>query len=91
MNEFSHYKGCGLKDPINCSGCALISGGNEGPNYSGWPLVYVKHGKKIPLKWYPALVCDLLSSNKPYALHLASELKKAGYKFDYDEEKAKGV
>lgn len=78
MNEFSHYDGCKLRDPDNCSGCALLIGGKNGPNYAGWPLVYLKAGREIPRKWIGALLDELNSENKAYVENLRKHLKERG-------------
>lgn len=67
MNEFSHYPGCGMKDPDNCSGCALTTGGPEGPNYAGWPISYEMFGRRIPTKWKNAFELQRQSDNRSYA------------------------
>lgn len=80
MSEFSHYKGCRFKDPDNCSGCALTTGGDEGPNYAGWPIAYLQNGRLIPKKWMGALKNELnRTDNLAYTENLKTQLKKRGY------------
>jgi hypothetical protein len=77
-NEFDHYPGCGNRDPDNCSGCALTSGGAEGPNYSGWPLVYIENKRTIPSKWAAAFIHELTSDNKAYSENIRKQIAKHG-------------
>jgi hypothetical protein len=80
MSEFTHYTGCGRKDPLNCSACALTTGGEEGPNYAGWPLVYLIHGRTIPKVWDGALKRELERTDNPaYVQNLKQQLEKKGY------------
>lgn len=88
MSEFTHYSGCRLKDPDNCSACALttpimIDYGNGvqrmGINYSGWPLSYMQNGRAIPKKFYGYLLEELESDNKAYVTNLINQLVKNGY------------
>ena len=78
MNEFSHYSGCRLRDPDNCSGCALTMGGKEGPNYAGWPISYLKNGRSIPAKWQDALKKELASDNRAYSENLKRIITEIG-------------
>jgi hypothetical protein len=80
-SEFQHYDGCRCKDPDNCSGCALTTGGKEGPNYAAWPLVYVEHHRIIPRKWQAAFEQELKSSNTAYAENLKATVEKHGVEF----------
>lgn len=80
-SEFQHYTGCGFKDPDNCSGCALTSGGISGPNYAAWPLVYVEHHRIIPAKWRAAFNAQLHSPNQAYADYLARTIERHGIAF----------
>lgn len=80
MSEFTHYTGCRFKDPENCSGCALTTGGEEGPNYAGWPLSYLQNNRVIPKKWYGALKRELERTDNPaYVRNLKEKLGKKGY------------
>jgi hypothetical protein len=72
--EFMHYHGCRGRDPDNCSGCALTHGGNEGPNYSAWPLAYIENRRSIPIKWRNALVAELRSDNRLYADNIRAKI-----------------
>ena len=65
--EFEHYHGCRLRDPDNCGGCALTTGGEDGPNYSAWPIAYMENHRLIPAKWRKAFNRELASDNKLYA------------------------
>ena len=78
MSEFNHYNGCKFKDPDNCSGCALTTGGEEGPNYAAWPLSYIRHRKPIPRKWMMALIKELTSDNEAYVNNLKQKLIERG-------------
>ena len=80
--EFSHYADCRRRDPDNCSGCALTTGGDEGPNYSGWPLVYIENHRPIPAKWKRALELQTRSDNQAYADHLVATILHHGVAFD---------
>ncbi len=79
--EFNHYPGCGLRDPDNCSGCALTMGGPEGPNYAAWPLVYMENGRTIPAKWRDAFRLEMESDNRPYADNVKATMEKLGVRF----------
>ena len=80
-SEFHHYEGCRMRDPDNCSGCALTSGGFEGPNYSGWPLVYIENHRVIPAKWREALARELKSKNLAYSNNIIAQIEKHGLAF----------
>jgi hypothetical protein len=80
-SEFNHYDGCGLRDPDNCSGCALTTGGPEGPNYSAWPLAYMQNRRTIPAKWLDAFVAELASDNKIYAANVRRHIEIYGVSF----------
>lgn len=80
-SEFQHYDGCRHRDPDNCSGCALTTGGNEGPNYAGWPLVYIENHRAIPAKWRAAFQRELDSDNRPYANNIRAQWAKHGLRF----------
>jgi len=54
-------------DADNCSFCALVTGGFDGPNYAGWARLYIEAGQRIPGKWRHAFVLELESDNKAYA------------------------
>jgi hypothetical protein len=79
MSEFEHYTGCKRKDPLNCSACALTTGGEEGPNYAAWPLAYLINNRPIPKAWHGALKRELESSNVAYVQNLKAHLEKKGY------------
>ena len=83
-SEFQHYPGCRNRDVDNCSGCALTHGGEEGPNYAAWPLVYVEQHRAIPAKWRQALEAELHSSNTAYADNLARTIALHGIEFSAD-------
>jgi hypothetical protein len=80
-SEFNHYDGCGLRDPDNCSACALTTGGPEGPNYSAWPLAYMQNRRTIPAKWLDAFVAELASDNKIYAANVRRHIEIYGVSF----------
>ena len=80
MDEFSHYSGCKGRDPKNCSGCALTTGDEKGPDYAGWALAYIRNHRDIPAKWLGALVLELKSENRAYSENLAEHMKKSGSK-----------
>ena len=83
--EFQHYEGCGRRDPANCSACALTIGGRHGPNYAGWPLVYIEQHRRIPAKWKKALERQTRSENRAYADRLKAVIALHGCEFD-DEQ-----
>lgn len=79
--EFQHYSGC-RGDPDNCSGCALTTGGPEGPNYSSWPLTYMESRRTIPAKWKLAFIAELeRKDNLAYAENVRRTLEKLGARF----------
>ena len=78
MSEFNHYDGCKFKDPDNCSGCALTTGGKDGPNYAAWPISYLRNNRPIPRKWIGALLKELNSDNKAYVENIRKHLKMRG-------------
>ena len=80
-SEFVHYQGCKMRDPDNCSGCALITGGPDGPNYAVWPLAYVENHRTIPAKWRDAFKAEMRSDNKLYADNIAAQVAKHGVHF----------
>jgi hypothetical protein len=80
--EFEHYPGCRLRDPDNCSGCALTHGGEEGPNYAAWPLVYMENNRTIPAKWRKAFERELARTDNPaYVENLKRTMAKHGVRF----------
>lgn len=80
MSEFTHYTGCNRKDPENCSACALTTGGENGPNYAGWPLAYLINNRIIPKVWLGALKKELTrTDNLAYVQNLREQLEKKGY------------
>lgn len=71
MSEFTHYTGCRYKDIDNCSACALLNAGEEGPNYAGWPIAFIQSGRRIPNKYKNALEKELQrTDNIPYVENL---------------------
>ena len=82
--EFEHYDGCGLNDPANCGACALTHGGEDGPNYSGWPLAYMENGRIIPAKWRAAFKRELASDNPAYVANLRATMRAYGIKWTDD-------
>lgn len=81
-NEFLHYPGCKGKDPDNCSGCALTTGGPEGPNYSAWPLVYMENNRAIPAKWRAAFEREMTREDNPaYAQNVRATMERLGVRF----------
>jgi hypothetical protein len=80
-SEFSHYDGCRRSDPDNCSGCALTTGGHEGPNYTAWPLAYMANGRAIPAKWFDAFTRELASENQAYAENIRQHVLRYGVSF----------
>ena len=81
-SEFQHYGGCRHRDPDNCSGCALVIGGKDGPNYSAWPLVYIENHRAIPAKWREAFARELKSTNLAYSNNIIATIEKHGLAFD---------
>ncbi len=65
MSEFTHYQGCRGKDPDNCSACALLNAGEEGPNYAGWPISFIQSGRSIPTRYKEALKRELERTDNP--------------------------
>jgi hypothetical protein len=86
---FRHYEGCRLKDPDNCSGCALRTGGEEGPNYAGWARVYIEAGVRIPRKWKAAFLRELRSPNLAYAEALLESIGEFGMAWQTERQDAK--
>lgn len=77
MSEFDHYVGCKGKDLDNCSACALLKAGINGPNYAGWPLAFVQAGREIPKRYYGALAKELSRTDNPsYVNNLKRSLPK---------------
>jgi hypothetical protein len=87
-SEFQHYDGCHYRDPDNCQGCALTTGGKEGPNYSAWPLVYIENHRVIPAKWHEAFERELKSSNRAYADNIKAKMELHGIAFSDDKVEA---
>jgi hypothetical protein len=82
MNEFTHYTGCRNKDPDNCSACALLNSGEEGPNYAGWPLAFIQAGLSIPYKYRKALAKELSrEDNQAYVDNLKTKLDAIGFQW----------
>lgn len=82
MNEFTHYSGCKNSDPDNCSACALLNAGSEGPNYAGWPLSFLSSGRSIPFKYRNALAAELKrTDNEAYLTNLKQKLDEAGFQW----------
>lgn len=82
MSEFTHYQGCRFKDPDNCSACALLNAGEEGPNYAGWPLAFIQAGRAIPCKYRKALAKELSrTDNMRYVENLKSKLDSIGFEW----------
>jgi len=80
MSEFKHYDGCKGQDLDNCSACALLNADKRGPNYAGWPLSFMKAGRRIPIRYMTALLMEVeRKDNDAYVENLKSELKKHGY------------
>lgn len=80
--EFEHYKGCRFRDPDNCGGCALTHGGEEGPNYSAWPLAYMANGRTIPAKWRKAFLKELArTDNELYVANIKRHIAECGARF----------
>ncbi len=80
--EFEHYPGCKHRDPDNCSGCALTQGGEDGPNYAAWPLVYMENGRAIPAKWREAFKREMAQTeNVPYADNVRGTMQRLGVRF----------
>jgi hypothetical protein len=80
-SEFKHDDGCRYSDPDNCSGCALTIASQEGPNYSGWPLVYIENHREIPAKWRTALARELKSTDLAYSNNIIAQINKHGIAF----------
>lgn len=80
MSEFTHYPGCRGKDPQNCSACALLHAGEEGPNYAGWPLAFMQNRIRIPKRYMKALKAETeRTDNMAYVENLKNQLKANGY------------
>ena len=80
--EFEHYHGCRFKDPDNCSGCALTTGGEDGPNYAAWPLAYIENHRAIPAKWRNALQRELeRTDNTAYVANINEQIRVHGLRF----------
>ena len=79
--EFEHYQGCKHRDPDNCGGCALTTGGADGPNYAAWPLAYMENGRAIPAKWREAFKAEMASDNLPYAENVKATMERLGVRF----------
>ena len=80
--EFEHYQGCCGRDPDNCSGCALTHGDDDGPNYSGWPLVYMENHRAIPSRWKGAFNRELNRTDNPaYVANLHATMAKHGIRW----------
>jgi hypothetical protein len=79
--EFDHYDSCKHRDPDNCSGCALTTGGEDGPNYAGWPLAYMANKRTIPAKWFSAFQRELASGNRAYADNIKQHILRYGVGF----------
>jgi hypothetical protein len=82
MNEFTHYGHGSKKDMENCSACALLYAGEEGPNYAGWPLAFLLNGRTIPTKYLNALKKELKSDNHAYVQNLKNKLLDNGFKLE---------
>lgn len=81
-SEFQHYTGCKGRDPMNCSGCALTTGGKDGPNYVAWPLAYMENYRIVPAKWRDAFKREMSRTDNPaYAAHLVNTLRRLGVAF----------
>lgn len=89
MSEFKHYSNGHNeknKDMENCGACVLLYSGEEGPNYSGWPLSFLRSGREIPAKYYKALIKETeRTDNFPYVNNLKRKLEE----HDYDIEAIK--
>jgi hypothetical protein len=82
MNVFTHYSGC-KGDLDNCSACALLSADRRGPNYAGWPLVYMQSGRRIPQRYFDALLKELdRTDNVLYVQNLLKHLSEHGYNIE---------
>lgn len=80
MNEFSHYSHYPQeKDLVYCVACRLLYSGEEGPNISNWPLVFIANNRSIPTKYYKALRKELNSDNKEYVTNLKNKLAQQIY------------
>ena len=82
MSEFTHYTGCKGRDPDNCSACALLNAGSEGPNYAGWPLSFLQSGRSIPFRYRHALANELKrTDNDAYVNNLKQKLDDVGFQW----------
>ncbi len=79
--EFEHYSGCRLRDPDNCSGCALTDTRQERPNYAAWPLAYMENKRTIPAKWREAFKDEMLSDNLAYGENVRLTMLRLGVHF----------
>lgn len=84
MSEFSHYGNHRPgTDMENCSACVLECSGEEGPNYAGWPLSFIKNGRSIPFKYRKALANELKRTDNPaYVKNLKTQLTAIGFKWE---------
>jgi hypothetical protein len=83
MNEFTHYTGCKGNDNDNCSACALLNADRRGPNYAGWPLAFIASGRRIPQRYFDALIVETERKDNPaYTENLNKKLKEHGYNID---------
>lgn len=79
--QFIHYDGCSRRDPSNCCACALTIG-REGPNYAGWPLVYMQARRNIPSHWFDAFIREFQNESNPsYQQNLRRTLFHFGVTF----------
>lgn len=85
-----HPRCVGELERSNCSACVLQGyippGGwegmtdEDGPNYSGWALVYVEAGARIPGRWKEAFEQELERTDNPaYVQHLAATIDTFGH------------
>lgn len=82
MSEFTHYQGCRGKDLENCSACALLNAGEEGPNYAGWPIAFLQNGRSLPFKYRNALKRELSrTDNDAYVSNLKAKLDENGFEW----------
>lgn len=81
-SEFTHYDGCKHRDPDNCGACALTDTRQDAPNYSAWPLAYIRNGRTIPAKWREAFKRELArTDNLPYVANLQRHIVEHGVRF----------
>ena len=63
-------------DPDNCAACALAP---SILNYSGWSLMYIAAGRKLPKKAFLADLAEAAEGNTAYFANVARHLQEYGF------------